>query len=115
MLGNMINVQIDRGIYNTGSYCGRPYTVYSGSSFEEGVGKSQKNIVLHNVLVFCPDSPIDRNSVRVRVMAVTELDGRIFYISAEDDNILYEPLIREVMVNRPDFAPSHITCLYEKS
>lgn len=110
MLGNMINVRISRDIFVTGSYCGRQYVVHLGQSSDEGSGK-----VLHHILVFSPDVPLDRDAVKVRVMAVTELDGRIYYICSEEDNMIYEPLIREVMSNRKDFTPAHITCLFEKS
>ncbi len=108
MLGNMINVQINREIFQTGSYCDRNYTVHSGVSSDDGN-------VLHNILIFSPDKPLDRNPAKVRVMAVTELGGRIYYICAEEENIIYEPLIREVLAGRRDFAPARITCLFEKS
>ena len=108
LLGNMINVQINREIFQTGSYCDRNYTVHSGVSSDDGN-------VLHNILIFSPDKPLDRNPAKVRVMAVTELGGRIYYICAEEENIIYEPLIREVLAGRRDFAPARITCLFEKS
>ena len=108
LLGNMINVQIIRDRFHSGSYCGRNYAVHSGESSDGGN-------VLHNILVFNPDKPLDAASVKVRVMAVTELDGRIYYICACEENIIYEPLIREVLADRKDFAPARITCLYEKS
>ena len=120
LLGNTINVQISHDIFHKGSYNGRSYTVHSGVSFDSGSVQqsiTQHNIVLHNILVFSPDKPLDNDQslVRVRVMAVTELEGRIYYICAEEDNIIYEPLIREVLAGRKDFAPGRITCLYEKS
>ena len=108
LLGNMINVQINREIFQTGSYCDRNYTVHSGVSSDDGN-------VLHNILIFSPDKPLDRNPAKVRVMAVTELGSRIYYICAEEENIIYEPLIREVLAGRRDFAPARITCLFEKS
>ncbi len=108
LLGNMINVQISREIFHAGSYCGRNYTVHSGISSDEGN-------VLHNILIFSPDKPLHLTEVRVRVMAVTELGGRIYYICAQEENIIYEPLIREVLSGRGDFSPARITCLYEKS
>ena len=108
MLGNMIDVQISREIFHAGSYGGRNYTVHLGVSSDDGN-------VLHNILIFSPDKPINNTFVNVRVMAVTELGGRIYYICAEDENIIYEPLIREVLAGRGNFNPSRITCLYEKS
>lgn len=113
MLGNIINVKISPELFQTGSYCGRSYTVHSGVSADND--GTQPNTVLHNVLVFSPDKPLGNAFVRVRVMAVTECKGRIYYICAEDENIIYEPLIREVLSGREDFSPAHITCLYEKS
>ena len=125
MLGNTINVQISDKIFHTGIYCGRSYTVHSGVSSDNGSVQSnetkhnsvQHNSVLHNVLVFSPDRPLESNKafIKVRVMAVTEFKSRIYYICAEDDNIIFEPLIREVLSGRKDFSPAHITCLYEKS
>ena len=108
MLGNMINVQIDCELFHTGSYCGREYAVHSGVSSDNGS-------VLHNILIFSPDKPLEKTLVKVRVMAVTELKGRIYYICAEEENIIYEPLIREVLTGRKDFSPGRITCLFEKS
>ena len=113
MLGNMINVQISRDIFHVGSYCGRNYTVHAGVSSDDG--NVQHGNVLHNILIFSPDKPLTKPCVRVRVMAVTELCRRIYYICAEEENIIYEPLIREVLAGRRDFAPARITCLYEKS
>ncbi len=113
MLGNMINVRIngsDRSSIHTGSYCGRDYAVQSGVSSDEG-----SHNVLHNILVFSPDRPVGTDCVRVRVMAVTEHRGKIFYICADEENIIYEPLIREVLAGYDGFSPAHITCLYEKS
>ncbi len=108
LLGNMIDVQISREIFHAGSYGGRNYTVHLGVSSDDGN-------VLHNILIFSPDKPINNTFVNVRVMAVTELGGRIYYICAEDENIIYEPLIREVLAGRGNFNPLRITCLYEKS
>lgn len=108
MLGNMITVQINREIFHAGDYCGRHYTVHSGISSDGGN-------VLHNILIFSPDRPLECASVRVRVMAVTELGGRIYYICADEETVIYEPLIREVLSGRKDFSPQRITCLYEKS
>lgn len=113
LLGNMINVQINdagSGKPYIGSYCGRNYAVHTGMSSDEG-----KDNVLHNILIFSPDRPIENHSVRVRVMAVTENGGKIYYICAEEENIIYEPLIREVLAGYEYFSPAHITCLYEKS
>ena len=75
MLGNMINVQISREIFHAGSYCGRNYTVHSGISSDDGN-------VLHNILVFNPDKPLDDfiNEVCSKggttIEAVTELRNR---------------------------------------
>jgi len=110
LLGNIIKVQINPDKFHSGRYCGRLYTVHSGESVDDGNGS-----VLHNVFVFSPDKPMDSASVRVRVMAITELKGRIYYICADENTVIYEPLIREVMTGMRDFHPGRITCLFEKS
>jgi ADP-ribose pyrophosphatase len=106
----MINVHIDPEAFHTGSYCGRRYAVHSGESAADGNGS-----VLHNIMIFSPDEPLKNASVRVRVMAVTEYRGKIYYICAGEETIIYEPLIREVLSGREDFNPARITCLFEKS
>lgn len=110
MLGNMINVQIKPFPIYHGSSSGHHYTVRSGIAQDES-----KSYTLSHVLLFNVNEPKDNRCVRVKVLAVTELNGKIYYICANDGQMLFEPVIREVLRELPDIANARITCLYEKS
>ena len=113
MLGNLINVKIHHDRTYTGSYDGQRYIVHTGTAMDEN--SPQAAHTLQHVLVFHPDVPIRQPVVRARVMAITETDGRILYICAGDDVLLYAPVIREVLGDALDLTSARITCLYEKS
>ena len=111
MLGNIINVQINRGGSYTGHGGGRDYTVYTGVSRDEGKAGG-----LHNILIFDDSGVFARQrGIRVRVVAIAELDSRVYYICAADGTMLFAPVIREVLEGYFDLGAAHLTCLYEKS
>ncbi len=113
MLGNIINVKINFDKSYTGRYDGRQYVVHTGIATDDG--PSSDAHTLRNILVFSPDTPLTRPVVRVKVMAVTELHGKIHYICCGENTILYAPVIREVLSGSLDLSSARITCLYEKS
>lgn len=113
MLGNIINVKIHFDKSYIGVYDGRTYVVHTGIA-TDNIEAGNPN-TLHNVLVFNADSPLTDACVRVKVMAVAELGGKIVYICADDSLMLYDPIIREVLAETHDLSHARITCLYEKS
>lgn len=111
MLGNTINVQIDPEPIYQGTSGGQHYTVRSGIAQDDS-----KINTLHHILLFIPDGePVDNGSARVKVMAVTEIDEKIYYICARDGLMLFDPMIREVLSDMPGLPSAQIICLYEKS
>ncbi len=111
MLGNTINVQIDPEPIYQGTSGGQHYTVRSGIAQDDS-----KINTLHHILLFIPDGePVDNGSARVKVMAVTEINEKIYYICARDGLMLFDPMIREVLRDMPGLSSAQITCLYEKS
>lgn len=110
MLGNIINVQINFDQIYIGTSGGQQYTVHTGIAMDES-----KSYTLHNILLFNVNEPFDRGLVRVKVIAVAELDRKIYYICANDGIMLFEPIIREVLDGMLDLSSARITCLYEKS
>lgn len=112
MLGNTINVQINPEPIYYGTSGGQQYTVRAGFAHDD----SRVN-TLHHILLFTTDEAgrCDSGSVRVKVMAVTEIEDKIYYICAHDGHMLFEPIIREVLRDMPGLSSAQITCLYEKS
>lgn len=115
MLGNIINVQIYPEPIYQGTSGGQHYTVRSGIAQDDS-----KINTLHHILLFTSDSSgTDEftcgGTARVKVMAVTEIDDNIYYICAGDGQMLFEPIIREVLIDMPGLSSVQITCLYEKS
>lgn len=110
MLGNIINVQINPEPIYQGTSGGKQYTVRTGFAQDDS-----KSYMLHHILLFNVEEPHDGSYARVKVMAVTELDDKIYYICAHDGQMLFEPIIREVLKDMPGLSSARITCLYEKS
>jgi 8-oxo-dGTP pyrophosphatase MutT (NUDIX family) len=110
LLGNIINVQINTEQKYVGTSGGQQYTVHTGIATDDS-----KSYTLHNILIFTPQELADNGCVRVKVMAVAESDGKIYYICANESTILFEPIIREVLDGSLDLSSARITCLYEKS
>lgn len=110
LLGNIINVQINSNKIYTGTSGGQQYTVRTGIAVDDSNSYTLRHILLFNV-----NEPCNHGCIRVKVMAVTELDGNIYYICANDGTMLFEPIIREVLAGIFDLSSARITCLYEKS
>lgn len=108
MLGNIINVQINPEPICQGTSGGQHYTVKTGFAQDDS-----KVNTLHHILVFNPDET--SACVRVKVMAVTEIDDKIYYICAHEGQMIFEPVIREVLKDMAGLQSARITCLYEKS
>ncbi len=108
MLGNIINVQINPEPICKGTSGGQHYTVKTGFAQDDS-----KVNTLHHILVFNPDET--SACVRVKVMAVTEIDDKIYYICAHEGQMIFEPVIREVLKDMAGLQSARITCLYEKS
>lgn len=123
MLGNMINVRIAPDDKFAGFCNGREYTVYHGSiSTSDTVmaphdsRNGSSGGAQHHVLVFDADGAFaNQCSIRVKVTAIAEVDGCVYYICASDGTMLFAPVIREVLEGQVDIAASRMTCLYEKS
>lgn len=110
MLGNIINVQINSDSVYAGASGGQQYTVRTGIATDDS-----KSYTLNHILLFNVNEPVNGGCVSVKVMAVMELSGKIYYICSSDGTMLFEPVIREVLSDMSDLSSARITCLYEKS